>query len=325
MAGYVAVAAAAAAAGVCFCASTERADRIKTVQRFLGFPPLAQEKNIMRTTATIRPMAIIICLATVLLGFSPHAKAQAQRDSGGMRSSDLLALQVYAVGGAFFPFGASGTVSGLDATDPTNLATSSQSGGTSSVLPIVGARVHVPMLWYMRDVDRVGFSVFFETGLQTSFGAQSFLQTFQNTSPNAMDFGTNTVSGYFQVPLLAGVTVPVGDRAGFLFDLYGGITIDSWSLTVQGAEANAPGQQGFFQSNRMITADPTIGLGLRAPFAEIADGFPLILGVNAELQFRPGTSVSAFSNNFPVTYTGAVGPQANLAIMARIGIAFGGR
>ena len=49
------------------------------------------------------------------------------------------------------------------------------------------------------------------------------------------------------------------------------------------------------------------------------------IGVNAEVQFRPGSVVTATSANFPSeTYYGTVNPTANMANMGRIGIPFGG-
>jgi hypothetical protein len=275
--------------------------------------------------ARIKRLLAMAFLST--LGLTDHATAQGQRGSAGPTVDDLLAIQVYAVGGGFFSFSARGNVGAIDVTDPTNTLITNQSGGGSSATALLGARVHVPFLWHMSDEQTLGYSFFFETGIQSGFGKQSFIQPFQGTSINALDFGTSTVSEYFQVPLLLGVTVPVGGRAsspGVLLDFYGGLTIDSWALVLQGAENNAPGQQGFFGQNRMYTADPTIGLGVRMPVGELAD-LPLFFGLNAEVQFRPGTSVQTFSNNFAVNYISSVDPTTNLAVMARIGVAFGGR
>jgi hypothetical protein len=268
------------------------------------------------------------CLAAIMLACP--ADAQSQPDGTGLRTgyANFLAVQVYAVGGGFIPFGTNSNVTGIDATiDPSNLLIANQSGGSSSITPLLGARVHVPLLWNMYDEQRLAFSVFFETGLQSGFAAQSFIQTFQNTSFFAGDFGSSTITEYYQIPLLLGFTVPIAERSAapsLLLDFYGGITLDSWAQILQGAEANAPGQ-GLFGQNRRFTADPTVGLGVRMPVGNIGADLPIIFGVNAELQFRPGSVVTAPSPNFPGTYFGTVDPHANLAIMARIGIAFGGR
>ena len=268
------------------------------------------------------------CLAAIMLACPAHA--QSQPDGTGPRTGydNFLAVQVYAVGGGLIPFGTNGNVTGVDATiDPSNLLITNQSGGSSSTTPLLGARVHVPLLWNMYDEQRLAFSVFFETGLQSGFAAQSFIQTFQNTSFFAGDFGSSTITEYYQIPLLLGVTVPVAERSAspsLLLDFYGGITLDSWAQTLQGAEMNAPGQS-FFGQNRRFSANPTVGLGVRMPVGNIGADLPIIFGVNAELQFRPGSVVTVTSPNFPVTYFGTVDPNANLAIMARIGIAFGGR
>jgi len=257
--------------------------------------------------------------------------AHAEPAGGGsdLHAGDLLATQLYLIGGAFVPSARNGTVSAFDATDaPDTMPTSSQSGGSSSAKVLLGARVHVPMLWYMRDEQHLGFNVFFETGLQSGLGRESFSQSFQNTSLTAGDFGTNTVREYFQIPLLVGVTLPFAERSGSpraLFDLYGGVTLDSWSQVLQGFESNAPGQQGFYEENRKFTLDPTVGLGLRVPVGSMEPGLPLFFGLNAELQFRPGSTTSAISSNFAVSYYRAVEPQANLLVMARFGLAFGGR
>jgi hypothetical protein len=259
--------------------------------------------------------------------FAGPVAAQSQDTS--LRTSDLLAVQAYVVGGAFVPFNKNSNVTGVDITNgPGAFAIQSQSGGGSSITPLLGARVHVPLLWRMEDEQRLSFSIFFETGVQSGFGKESFTQSFQNTGATAADFGSSVTREYLQIPVLLGATVPLANRSGSpaaLFDLYAGITVDSWSQVLQGAEANAPGQQGFYGENRHFTANPTVGLGVRFPIGSIDEGLPLFFGLNAELQFRPGSVVTAISNNFPITYYGTVDPSANLAVMARLGIAFGGR
>jgi len=252
------------------------------------------------------------------------AAAQDPRDAGS-DVNDLLAIQLYLVGGGFVPFTTSSNVTGIDVSAGTN---TSLPGGTSSATPLVGARIHVPMWWYMRDEQHLGASFFFETGLQSGLSNQSLLQAFQGTSATAMDFGSQVVREYWQVPVLLGVTVPVlgGSSAPrALLDLYGGLTIDSWGQVLQGAESGAPGQQGFYSENRRLTLDPTVGIGLRMPMGHLDEDLPIFVGMNAELQFRPGSVVQAASQNFPVNYIGTVDPHPDLVIMARIGIAFGGR
>jgi hypothetical protein len=261
------------------------------------------------------------CLGAFLLA------AASAFPAGAQSTSDLLSVQLYAVGGIFSPLSGRGTVSAIDLSDVPG-ATLSQSGGAWSITPLLGARVHVPLFWYMQDEQSLGFNIFTEFGLQSGFGGVSVTQSFQNTSSTAADFGSNAIREYFQVPVLVGVTVPVADRSGspaVLLDLYGGVTLDSWSQVLQGGEANAPGQQGFYAENRRFSADPTVGAGVRIPLGSLGDGLPLLFGLNAELQFRPGGTVTAISNNFAVTYVGTADPQANLAVMARFGIAFGSR
>jgi hypothetical protein len=270
---------------------------------------------------------VAACLAAILLAWP--AGAQSRRDDSEVRAADLLAVQVYLVGGGYFSFARNANVSSFDISNaPGPAILGSQSGGGSSATPLLGARVQVPLFWHMLDEQRLGFSIFFETGLQSGLGKQSFTQSFQNTSVTAADFGSNVVRESLQVPLLVGVTVPIAGRSAApsaLFDVYGGLTIDSWSQVLQGAEGNAPGQQGFYGQNRNVTADPTVGIGLRVPVGSLDAGLPIFLGFNAELQLRPGSVVTAISNNFPVTYYGTIDPYANVAVMARIGIAFGSR
>jgi hypothetical protein len=171
---------------------------------------------------------------------------------------------------------------------------------------------------------------FLEGGIQSAFGAQSSLQAFQGLSGTPQAFGSNTINENFQIPIMAGVTAPVGSagagKPAVLLDLYGGITLDSWTQTLQGRESGAPGGPGFFAQNRRFTVDPTVGVGMRVPVGDIG-GLPgVVVGVNAEFQFRPGSVVTAPSANFPSeTYYGTLNPAANMAIMARIGIPLGGR
>ena len=64
------------------------------------------------------------------------ADAQSQQDGTGPRTGydNFLAVQVYAVGGGFIPFGTNSNVTGVDATvDPSNLLIANQSGIASAV------------------------------------------------------------------------------------------------------------------------------------------------------------------------------------------------
>jgi hypothetical protein len=275
------------------------------------------------------------CLLAILLAGPIDARAQDRR-----AVDNVLGIQVYGVGGGFVPLGANGTVTGVDQTTSQFLQSlglgnapfdiASQSGGTSSTTALLGARVHVPFLWRLTDEQRLSFAFFFETGFQSGLGAQSFVQTFQNVSTFAGDSGTNTINEFYQIPLLLGGTLPLGRLSSdggpiALLDVYGGVTLDSWQQTLQGSEANDPSGTGFYGQSRRFTVDPTIGLGLRVPLTDLRSELPIFVGVNAELQFRPGSVVTVPSQVFPVTYYGTVNPYANLALMARIGISFGGR
>jgi hypothetical protein len=279
-------------------------------------------------------------LAACLVATALVARAFDAQSQDTTMVNSLLGIQLYAVGGGFVPLGVNGNVTGVDQTlsqlgpalglgnFPFDIA--NQSGGSSSATLFAGARVHVPFLWRMSDEQHLSFAVFFETGIQSAFGAQSFLQSFQNVSSFGGDFGTSYINEFYQIPLLLGGTLPLGRLSSdggpiALFDFYGGVTLDSWQQTLQGSEANDPTGTGFYGQNRRFTVDPTVGLGLRVPLTDLRADMPIFVGLNAEVSFRPGSVVTVPSQVFPVTYYGTVDPYANLAIMARIGIAFGGR
>jgi hypothetical protein len=172
--------------------------------------------------------------------------------------------------------------------------------------------------------------VFGELGVQSAFGQTSFSQGFGGLSGAGVGgFGQQTVKENYQFMMLGGVSVPLNlaDVAtpSLFLDLYGGITIDSWTQTLQGREAAAPAGPGFNVSQNKVTVDPTLGVGLRMKWGDLnGDGVPdLIWGINAEAQFRPGNSVQAQSVNFPgQSYVGTVAPQVNLQMMFRVGMPF---
>jgi hypothetical protein len=278
----------------------------------------------MRLSALSNLAQASASVVAMVLACSGDALSQDRPLVDGARS-----IQIYAVGGGLVPFGLSNTATGVDATSAPPLSIASATGGSQTPTPLLGARAHVPLFWHGTDEQDLSFGLFFEAGIQTGFGVQSAMMVFQDVSSSAGDFGSQTIRENIQIPLLLGVSLPVdkgpSGAPSLLFDVYGGITLDSWTQTLQGAESNAPGQPGFFGQNRNFTTDPTIGIGLRAPVGNLSDDLPLFFGANAELQFRPGSVVSAASQNFPVTYYGTINPYTNLALMLRLGIAFGGR
>jgi hypothetical protein len=254
------------------------------------------------------------------------------------------------------PLNGSGAVTGVDTFFGAGnfLISNSPNNASSSAVPMVGVRARANVLnlgnsglfldaGFLGDVIRgkntssppsstprgPGVSVFIESGIQSSFGAQSSLQTFQKISATPQGFGSNTVKENFQIPILAGVGVPIsgsGSTPVFL-DLYGGITISNSTQTLQGGEVGAPTGRGFFAESKRTTVDPTIGTGVRAVITDFSGGAlpPLIIGANAEFSFRPGNVVQAQSPNFPSqSYYGTVDPRANATFTVRVGFPFGG-
>src|SRR5262249_22673540 len=151
------------------------------------------------------------CLAGFMLACPADARSQ---DAATV--NNLLGIQLYAVGGGLIPFNVNSNVTGVDQTATQVLQSlglgsapfdiGNQQGGSSSTTAFLGARVHVPFLWRMADEQRLSFAVFFETGIQSGFGAQSFMQGFSNTSAFAGDNGTSTIQEYYQIPVLLGAT-----------------------------------------------------------------------------------------------------------------------
>jgi hypothetical protein len=232
-------------------------------------------------------------------------------------------LQVYAVGGVLAPFSAAGSVTGVDVAGGGNVT--SVIGGTGAATGMAGGRLRAetPLA---RESSAP--SAFFETGLQSSFGTQSFIQAFGKIGPRALGYGSSTVSENLQIPLLAGVSVPFNEitpAAPVYLDLYGGVTLDSWTQTLQGAEAGAQaGGPGFFSQTHRFTVDPTVGAGFRVPLSPGVVGWPMILRANAEFQFRPGGTVLAQSGQFGgQTYWGTVDPIVNGLFFAGVGIPLG--
>jgi hypothetical protein len=256
----------------------------------------------------------------------------------------LPPINIWLLGGGMLSLISSSSVTGVDATGGAGnfLVDNSRRDASSSATAVAGMRVQVTKQWNAfveRQVSestslavpdllsrsRPSFAVFFETGIQSSFGAQSFAQTFQGVSATPRGFGSSTVSENFQIPILVGGSFPIvapsgrGSMSMFL-NVYGGITLDSWTQTLQGREAGAPNGAGFFGQTQRFTVDPTVGAGLQTGVGRF------LFGINAELQFRPGSVVTAQSPNFSAeTYYGTVDPRPNLLLMGRVGIPIGGR
>ncbi len=169
-------------------------------------------------------------------------------------------------------------------------------------------------------------SVFVETGIQTAFGANSLVQSFQNVNTTPQGTGQQTVRENVQVPLLVGLSIPLTDGtvvAPPFLNIYGGVTFDSWTHSIAGREGGAPNGPGFNASNSRFTADPTAGVGLRVP---INPRYNFWIGLNTEVQFRPGSVVQAQSPNFPSqTYYGTIDSHANVLVFGQIGWSFGSR
>ena len=163
--------------------------------------------------------------------------------------------------------------------------------------------------------------LFIESGIQSGFGAQSFVQPFTGINAFPQGFGTSSVTENFQVPILIGASVPVGSLGGspLSVEAYTGIMLDSWTHTLSGREAGAPAGGGIFSQSGHFSVDPTLGVGARI------NAGPFILGADAELMFRPGSVAIAHSSNFNETYYSTIFPQPTLNLMVRVGIPLGRR
>lgn len=242
--------------------------------------------------------------------------------------SSSTPFSIFLIGGITAPTNTSSSVTGVDTFfGPGNFLIDTKAGaGGGAVTPLLGARGRwgtIPSGDSKEPLDRLSF--FAEAGIQTGFGAQSFMQPFQRVSGFPQGFGSNAVTENFQIPIVAGIQIPIVQLAPttppVTLDLYGGITLDSWNHTLQGGEAG-PGGRGFFNQNNRFTVDPTVGFGVNFPL-----GVPgLMVGFNGEVLFRPGSVVTVPSNGFPSeTYYGTIAPQTNLLFMARFGYRFGAR
>ena len=249
-------------------------------------------------------------------------------------------LSLSVLGGGLIPSNSTAYVTGVDTFTPGNFLIDNRSSGNSSTATgLFGTRAQMAVFLIRQAMEKerqpAGFRVFVETGIQTGFGANSFTQSFQGINTVPQGFGQQLVRENLQVPILVGVSIPLAAeifasasssaRMYYIsppsLDLYGGITLDSWTHSLAGRDGGAPAGPGFNASNNRFTVDPTIGIGLRFPIPGVPN---LSIGTNAEVQFRPGSVVQAPSANFPSeTYYGTVDPRANFLLMGRIAWSFG--
>jgi hypothetical protein len=232
----------------------------------------------------------------------------------------IPAVTTLLTAGGFFAGAVVGDVGSVDMTPGPGaflLSNPAFGGSVNPIVPVVGARAQVRgFLWYNGL-----FVTFGEVGVQSAFGAQTFNQGFccQNTVPQGG--GSNTITENFQVPILVGVSTPIVSAGAvtptpIFLDVVGGMTLDSWTHTLSGREASIPNGIGFFGQNNRFTVDPTVGVGVHTLFNR------LLVGVRAEVQFRPGSAVAAQSNNFKQTYYGSTTPQTNFTFAAHFGLGF---
>jgi hypothetical protein len=312
-------------------ANCDREAYRKVVVPVIRFPAVANVSNEMHNARADRDNANFKrAIAEQTPAFPEPCNRQVGMALPSAPSGGGTQFSVWVTGGATVPFRFSSSVTGVDTFfGPGNYLIDSKPGlGGGSITPTVGGRVRFsldPIDWFSPPAERPGganaLRLFLESGVQTGFGAQSFIQPFQRVSGFPQGFGSNTINENFQIPIVAGLQFPFTlgspQNPPATVDLYGGITIDSWTQTLQGNEAGGPANaQGFFGQNNRYTVDPTIGLGVTIPIGDT--GFRV--GFNTELMFRPGSVVTARSYTFPSeTYYGSVDPSLMASFMIRLG------
>jgi hypothetical protein len=225
-------------------------------------------------------------------------------------------FELFLQGGGTASLQAVGFFQSLDSFPPPEQIT--RSGGAAQTTALFGGGVRV-------NVVKVNPTIFFETRFQTAFGATSFQQTFALSGPNTpatAPFGESLVRENWGIPLLLGATWSLGSfgREGpeVGLDVYGGITISSWSQSLRGGEAGAAGTPAFAAERDRTTVDPTFGLGLRFPVVG------LTLGVYGEVSFREGGSLTVPSpSNAYLSYTGSIDSRVTSSLMVRVSIPLG--
>jgi hypothetical protein len=241
------------------------------------------------------------------------------------------------LGGGSIPLNGNTYTTGVDTFTPGNFLIdnrSSSNAGAPTGMAGMRAQFAVSLIPQAMTTERKksGFfmsGIFFETGVQTGFGANSLIQSFQNVNTTPQGSGQQTVRENVQVPLLVGLSISLTDGTSVIppsvLHVYGGVTLDSWTHTISGREAGAPAGPGFNAVNNRFTVDPTVGVGWRSSMGRSVAG-NFWIGFNTEFQFRPGSVVQAPSANFPSeTYYGTVDPHTSLLVLGQIGFSFGGR
>jgi hypothetical protein len=238
------------------------------------------------------------------------------------------------LGGGFIPLSSTASVTGVDTFTPGNfLIDNRSSNNAGAATGMIGARAQA--VWLIRQAmekeeRKWGLGVFVETGVQTGFGSNSLNQSFQNVNTTPQGFGQQTVRENVQVPLLIGLSIALTDGTSVIppsaLNIYGGVTLDSWTHTISGRDGGAPAGPGFNAISNRFTVDPTVGMGWRSSIERSVRGGNFWIGWNVEAQFPPGSVVQAQSANFPSeTYYGTVDPRTNVLVMGQIGFSFGGR
>jgi hypothetical protein len=272
----------------------------------------------------------------------------------------LPAFEVALVASGVHPMSRGFNVTGFDSLAGAG-AVDVRGGGASYPYYLLGlrARLYNYMLmdaFFGQSSLFPGWAVFAELGFEFGMG-RSHQQSFQGVNGVPQGFGEQTFQNLWAVAFRMGFSFPLGRSpfatrmarseaslwedgtyraeacygestcasdaaANVMFDLYGGLVINNSRHVLRGNEAGAgAGANGYYAEAFRSTMDPTIGMGIRIPFA--AGGMDMFVGGNVEATLRQGSVVRAPSLNFASqTYFGTIDPGVDLAISARIGVRF---
>jgi hypothetical protein len=253
----------------------------------------------------------------------------------GSRSLGSFSL----IGGGQLAASGRGYVTGIDRSqgqgnfnfqnNSNNLIIDNRDLGGGAVFGLIGIRARVELAAAFALVSSQPFlpgnpwlNYFFETGIQFGLG-DAYYATFSGVNTGgAGGFGNFTVHQNFQIPLLAGVGISVGElmpHVPLYLDLYGGILISNTTQTLQGRETAAPTGSLFFSQQGVTTVEPMIGAGVRLPIS----GTPISVGANLEAALRQGMVTSAQSPNFNTqSYVGTRDSGVDLIGTIRTSVSF---